>query len=77
VKGIFINIFGGIMKCDVLADGVVSAVREIGLTMPLVVRMEGTNVDEGKRILAESGLPILSAESMKDGAQKIINAINN
>ena len=75
VKGIFINIFGGIMKCDVLADGVVSAVREIGLEMPLVVRMEGTNVEEGKRILAESGLPILSADSMADGAQKIIKAI--
>ena len=75
VRGIFINIFGGIMKCDVLADGVVSAVREIGLELPLVVRMEGTNVEKGKQILAESGLPILSADSMADGAQKIINAI--
>lgn len=75
VKGIFINIFGGIMKCDVLAEGVVSAVKETGLDMPLVVRMEGTNVEEGKRILADSGLPILSADSMADGAQKIIKAI--
>lgn len=75
VKGIFINIFGGIMQCDVLASGVVQAANEIGLKVPLVVRLEGTNVDEGKQILAESGLNIINAESMDDGAKKIIEAI--
>lgn len=75
VKGIFINIFGGIMKCDVLAQGVVNAAREIGLNVPLVVRLEGTNVKEGKKILADSGLRILNADSMADGAEKIIAAI--
>ena len=74
VKAIFINIFGGIMKCDVLAEGVVSAAREIGLNVPLVVRMEGTNVVRGKEILAESGLAIINADSMADGAQKAIAA---
>lgn len=75
VKGIFINIFGGIMKCDVLAEGVVSAARELGLNVPLVVRLEGTNVDLGKKILAESGINVLNAESMMDGAKKIIEAV--
>ena len=75
VKGIFINIFGGIMKCDVLAEGVVSAARELGLSVPLVVRLEGTNVDLGKKILAESGINVLNAESMMDGAKKIIEAV--
>jgi succinyl-CoA synthetase beta subunit len=75
VKGIFINIFGGIMKCDVIANGVVAAVREVGLNVPLVVRLEGTNVEIGKRILAESGLAVTPADSMADGAQKIIAAI--
>jgi succinyl-CoA synthetase beta subunit len=75
VKAIFINIFGGIMKCDVLAEGVVSAAREIGLNVPLVVRMEGTNVVRGKEILAESGLAIINADSMADGAQKAIAAV--
>lgn len=74
VKGIFINIFGGIMKCDTIAQGVVDAVSEVGLRMPLVVRLEGTNVELGKRILDESGLNILSAADMKDGAQKILEA---
>ncbi len=72
VKGIFINIFGGIMRCDVIADGVVEAAKQLGLTRPLVVRLEGTNVELGKKILAESGLNIVSADSMADGAQKIV-----
>ncbi|MEZ4462854.1 MAG: ADP-forming succinate--CoA ligase subunit beta [bacterium] len=75
VKGIFINIFGGIMKCDVLAEGVVIAAKELGLKVPLVVRLEGTNVEKGKEILAASGLHILNADSMADGAQKIISAV--
>ncbi|WP_159884426.1 ADP-forming succinate--CoA ligase subunit beta [Paenibacillus puerhi] len=72
VKGIFVNIFGGIMKCDVIADGVVAAARELGLDRPLVVRLEGTNVELGKKILNESGLNIVAADSMADGAQKIV-----
>jgi succinyl-CoA synthetase beta subunit len=75
VKGIFINIFGGIMKCDVLAEGVIAAVKEVGLEVPLVVRLEGTNVERGKEILNASDLNIISADSMADGAQKIIAAI--
>ena len=74
VTGIFINIFGGIMKCDTIAQGVVDAVAEVGLEMPLVVRLEGTNIELGKQILDESGLNILSASDMKDGAQKILEA---
>jgi succinyl-CoA synthetase beta subunit len=74
VHAIFVNIFGGIMKCDTIATGVVSAAREVGLDRPLVVRLEGTNVDLGRRILAESGLPIISASDMKDGAQKAVQA---
>ncbi|MCS7461910.1 ADP-forming succinate--CoA ligase subunit beta [Paenibacillus doosanensis] len=72
VKGIFVNIFGGIMKCDVIAEGVVAAAKELGLTRPLVVRLEGTNVELGKKILNESGLNIVAADSMADGAQKIV-----
>ncbi|WP_214833692.1 ADP-forming succinate--CoA ligase subunit beta [Exiguobacterium sp. E4787] len=71
VKGIFVNIFGGIMKCDIIAEGIVAATKEIGLDLPLVVRLEGTNVDVGRRILDESGLAITSASSMADGAEKI------
>ena len=74
VKGIFVNIFGGIMKCDVIAEGVVAATRELGLKVPLVVRLEGTNVELGKKILSESGLSIQPADSMADGAQKIVAA---
>lgn len=70
VKGIFVNIFGGIMKCDVIASGIVTATKQVGLTLPLVVRLEGTNVELGKKILEESGLNITAAESMADGAQK-------
>lgn len=72
VKGIFVNIFGGIMKCDVIANGVVEAAKQVGLDRPLVVRLEGTNVDLGKKILNESGLNIVAADSMADGAQKIV-----
>lgn len=75
VEGIFVNIFGGIMKCDVIAEGVVQATKEVGLEIPLVVRLEGTNVEEGKRILQESGLNITAAESMADGAQKIVSLV--
>ncbi|MEA3502872.1 MAG: ADP-forming succinate--CoA ligase subunit beta [Actinomycetota bacterium] len=72
VKGIFVNIFGGIMRCDIIAEGVIAAVEEVGLSVPLVVRLEGTNVDLGKQMLDESGLDLVSAEDMKDGAQKIL-----
>ncbi|MEE1132453.1 MAG: ADP-forming succinate--CoA ligase subunit beta [Caryophanon sp.] len=75
VKGIFVNIFGGIMKCDVIAEGVVQAARELGLQVPLVVRLEGTNVERGKEILNGSGLNIVAASSMADGAQKIVNLV--
>ena len=77
VKGIFVNIFGGIMKCDVIAEGVVAATKELGLKVPLVVRLEGTNVEQGKRILKESGLRIESADSMADGARKIVAAVRS
>jgi succinyl-CoA synthetase beta subunit len=76
VRAILINIFGGIMRCDVIAKGVVGAVSEIGLTLPVVVRLEGTNVDEGKRILRESGLRIIPAEGLADGAKKAVEAAN-
>ncbi|MCL1588658.1 MAG: ADP-forming succinate--CoA ligase subunit beta [Actinomycetia bacterium] len=72
VKGIFVNIFGGIMRCDIIAEGVVAAVKEVGLKVPLVVRLEGTNVELGKQIIDESGLNVVSAEDMKDGATKIV-----
>ncbi|RWZ60506.1 ADP-forming succinate--CoA ligase subunit beta [Halobacillus fulvus] len=75
VKGIFVNIFGGIMKCDIIAEGVVEATKQIGLTLPLVVRLEGTNVEQGKKILNESGLNITSADSMAEGAQKIVELV--
>lgn len=75
VKGIFVNIFGGIMKCDVIAEGVVEAAKQVGLSVPLVVRLEGTNVDLGKKILAESDIDIVAAESMADGAQKIVSLV--
>ncbi len=74
LQAILVNIFGGIMKCDVIAQGVVAAARDVQLTVPLVVRLEGTNVDLGKKILADSGLPIISADNMADAAQKAVNA---
>jgi succinyl-CoA synthetase beta subunit len=75
VEGILVNIFGGIMRCDVIAEGVVAAAREVNLHVPLVVRLEGTNVDLGKKILKESGLKITSAENLADAAQKIVKAV--
>jgi len=75
LKAILVNIFGGIMRCDVIAEGVVAAAREVSLHVPLVVRLEGTNVDLGKKILAESGLPITSADNLADAAEKIVKAV--
>jgi succinyl-CoA synthetase beta subunit len=68
-----VNIFGGIMKCDVIAEGVIAAVKETNLAVPLVVRLEGTNVDLGKKIIAESGLNVISADDLDEAAQKIVN----
>ena len=75
VKGILVNIFGGIMKCDVIATGVIEAAKQVGIKVPLVVRLEGTNVEIGKRLLAESGLNIVAADGMADAAQKIVKAV--
>ena len=75
VKGILVNIFGGIMRCDIIAEGVVEAVKEVGLQVPLVVRLEGTNVELGKQIIAESGLNVVSANDLSDGAEKIVKAV--
>jgi len=75
VEGILVNIFGGIMRCDVIAEGVVAAAREVSLNVPLVVRLEGTNVELGKKILADSGLPIVSADDLGDAAEKIVKAV--
>src|SRR5205807_641682 len=75
VKGILVNIFGGIMKCDIIAEGIVAAAKGVALSVPLVVRLEGTNVEKGKEILARSGLPIVSGDDLADAAQKIVNAV--
>ncbi len=75
VKGILVNIFGGIMRCDVIAEGVITAVQEVGLKVPLVVRLEGTNVKRGKEIIAQSGLNVISADDLDDAAQKIVAAV--
>ena len=75
VKGILVNIFGGIMRCDVIAEGVVAAVKEVGLKVPLVVRLEGTNVEKGKEIINSSGLDAIAADDLKDGAEKIVKAV--
>jgi succinyl-CoA synthetase beta subunit len=75
VKAILVNIFGGIMKCDTIATGVVAAAREVQLSVPLVVRMKGTNEDLGKKILKDSGLPIISADNMAQAGQKVAAAI--
>ncbi len=77
VEGILVNIFGGIMRCDVIAEGVVAAAREVDLTVPLVVRLEGTNVELGKAILRDSGLPIVSADDLADAATKVVAATRN
>ena len=74
VKGILVNIFGGIMRCDVIAEGVIAAVKEMGLEVPLVVRLEGTNVELGKKIIAHSGLNVIPADDLDDAAQKIVAA---
>ena len=75
VEGILVNIFGGIMRCDVIAEGVIAAAKEVHLNVPLVVRLEGTNVDLGKKILSESGLPIVSGKNLADAAEKIVKAV--
>ncbi len=75
VEGILVNIFGGIMRCDVIAEGIVAAAREVSLHVPLVVRLEGTNVELGKKILAESGLPIIAGDDLGDAAEKVVNAV--
>ncbi len=75
VEGVLVNIFGGIMRCDVIAEGVVAAAREISLNVPLVVRLEGTNVELGKKIMAKSGLPIISADNLADAAEKVVKAV--
>ncbi|NKB75450.1 MAG: ADP-forming succinate--CoA ligase subunit beta [Gammaproteobacteria bacterium] len=77
VKGILVNIFGGIMRCDVIAEGIITAAKEVKLNVPLVVRLEGTNVEKGKAILADSGLPIVSANNLADAAQKVVEAVNS
>ena len=75
VEGILVNIFGGIMRCDVIAEGVVAAAKEVDLSVPLVVRLEGTNVEKGKEIMADSGLPIISADDLGDAAEKVVKAV--
>ena len=75
VEGILVNIFGGIMKCDVIATGIIEAAKQIGVAVPLVVRLEGTNVEKGKKMLAESGLNIIAADGMADAAEKIVKAV--
>jgi succinyl-CoA synthetase beta subunit len=76
VKAILVNIFGGIAKCDMIATGIVEASKNLSLSVPLVVRLEGTNVDLGKKILAESGLAIIAADNLADAAQKVVAAVN-
>jgi succinyl-CoA synthetase beta subunit len=75
VKGILVNIFGGIMRCDIIAEGVIAAVKEVGLKVPLVVRLEGTNVDKGKEIINSSGLDVIAADNLSDAAEKIVKAV--
>ena len=75
VKGILVNIFGGIMRCDLIAEGIMAAVKEVGLKVPVVVRLEGTNVDLGKKIIADVGLNVIAADNLSDAAQKIVKAV--
>jgi succinyl-CoA synthetase beta subunit len=75
VKGILVNIFGGIMRCDIIAEGILAAVKEVGLKVPLVVRLEGTNVEQGKAILRDSGLDVIAADDLDDAARKIVDAV--
>ena len=74
VKAILVNIFGGIVRCDLIADGIIGAVREIGVEVPVVVRLEGTNVEKGKKLLADSGMKIITADDLNDGARKAVEA---
>ena len=75
VKGILVNIFGGIMRCDIIAEGVIAAVKEVGLKVPLVVRLEGTNVEQGKAIIRDSGLNVIPANDLSDAAEKVVQAV--
>ncbi len=75
VKGILVNIFGGIMRCDIIAEGIIAAVKEVGLKVPLVVRLEGTNVELGKEIIRGSGLNVIAGEDLSDAAEKIVKAV--
>jgi succinyl-CoA synthetase beta subunit len=75
VKGILINIFGGIMRCDIIAEGVIAAVKEVGLKVPLVVRLEGTNVELGRDIIRNSGLNVIAADDLSDAAEKVVKAV--
>jgi succinyl-CoA synthetase beta subunit len=75
VKGILVNIFGGIMRCDIIAEGVIAAVKEVGLKVPLVVRLEGTNVEQGKAIIRDSGLNVIPANDLSDAAEKVVKAV--
>jgi succinyl-CoA synthetase beta subunit len=75
VKGILVNIFGGIMRCDIIAEGIIAAVKDVGLSVPLVVRLEGTNVDLGKQIIRDSGLNVIPADDLSDAAEKIVKAV--
>jgi succinyl-CoA synthetase beta subunit len=77
VRAVFINIFGGIMRCDILAEGVVAAVRKLQVKIPVVIRMEGTNVEEGRRILEESGLDFTVADGMEDAAQRVVQSLTS
>ena len=77
MKGILVNIFGGIMRCDVIAAGVVAAVKEVGLKVPLVVRLEGTNVDQGNQIINSSKLNVITAKNLDEAAKKIVSAVKN
>jgi succinyl-CoA synthetase beta subunit len=74
VRAVFINIFGGILRCDILAEGLIAAVKDLGVRVPIVIRMEGTNVEQGKQMLRESGLNFQTADDMRDGAEKVVAA---
>jgi succinyl-CoA synthetase beta subunit len=75
VKAIFVNIFGGIVRCDMIAEGIIAAVKEVGVKVPVVVRLEGTNVEEGKQLLRDSGMAIIPADNINDGAKKVVAAV--
>ena len=77
VQGIFVNIFGGIVRCDMIAEGIIAAVKEVGVKVPVVVRLEGTNVEEGKQLLRDSGMAIIPADNINDGAKKVVEAVKN